>query len=51
MMQRAGRRPLPECATGNTLTQDAFRTEKFDFILANPPYGVDWKAYAAPIKH
>lgn len=35
---------------GNTLTQDAFPTEKFDYILANPPYGVDWKAYAAPIK-
>jgi len=37
-------------ANGNTLTADAFATEKFDFILANPPYGVDWKAYAAPIK-
>ncbi len=35
---------------GNTLTQDAFPTEKFDFILANPPYGVDWKAYAGPIR-
>ena len=35
---------------GNTLTQDAFATQKFDFILANPPYGVDWKAYAAPIR-
>jgi len=35
---------------GNTLTQDAFPTENFDLILANPPYGVDWKAYAAPIK-
>ncbi len=35
---------------GNTLTQDAFATEKFDLILANPPYGVDWKAYAGPIK-
>jgi len=34
----------------NTLTQDAFPTEKFDFILANPPYGVDWKAYAGPIR-
>jgi type I restriction enzyme M protein len=30
--------------------RDAFPTEKFDYILANPPYGVDWKAYAAPIK-
>lgn len=35
---------------GNTLTGDAFPTKKFDFILANPPYGVDWKAYAKPIK-
>lgn len=35
---------------GNSLTQDAFRTEKFDFVLANPPYGVDWKGYAQPIK-
>ena len=35
---------------GNTLTADAFPTEKFDFILANPPYGVDWKGYAEPIK-
>lgn len=36
--------------SGNSLTGDAFPTEKFDYILANPPYGVDWKAYAAPIK-
>jgi type I restriction enzyme M protein len=35
---------------GNTLTSDAFSTLKFDFILANPPYGVDWKAYATPIR-
>ncbi len=35
---------------GNSLTADAFPTEKYDYILANPPYGVDWKAYAAPIK-
>ena len=36
--------------SGNSLTQDAFSTSTFDFILANPPYGVDWKGYAAPIK-
>lgn len=35
---------------GNSLTQDAFGTAKFDLILANPPYGVDWKGYAAPIR-
>src|SRR4051794_17668678 len=36
-----------QMANGNTLTTDAFATQKFDLILANPPYGVDWKAYAA----
>ncbi len=36
--------------SGNSLTGDAFPTQKFDYILANPPYGVDWKAYAAPIR-
>jgi type I restriction enzyme M protein len=28
---------------GNTLTNDLFLSEKFDAIVANPPYGVDWK--------
>lgn len=37
-------------ANGNSLTSDAFPLSKFDFILANPPYGVDWKAYAKPIQ-
>ena len=37
-------------AQGNSLTRDAFAFHKFDFALANPPYGVDWKAYAAPIR-
>jgi type I restriction enzyme M protein len=36
---------------GNTLTEDAFPTQRFDYLLANPPFGVDWKAYADPIKH
>jgi type I restriction enzyme M protein len=29
-------------ANGNTLSADAFPNEKFDYMLANPPYGVDW---------
>jgi len=33
-------------AYGNTLTQG----ETFHYMLSNPPYGVDWKKYAAPIK-
>lgn len=28
---------------GNTLTDDGLADEKFDYCLANPPYGVDWK--------
>ena len=28
---------------GNTLTNDKFPTEKFHFIMANPPYGTTWK--------
>ncbi|WP_374457963.1 N-6 DNA methylase [Nocardioides sp.] len=40
-----------QMANGNTLVADAFATlPGFDFILANPPYGVDWKGYAPAIK-
>lgn len=27
----------------STLSNDQFRDQKFDYILSNPPYGVDWK--------
>lgn len=37
-------------AYGNTLTQDAHATRRFHYMLSNPPYGVDWKKYADPIK-
>ncbi|MBU6246070.1 MAG: type I restriction-modification system subunit M [Actinomycetales bacterium] len=36
---------------GNTLTDDKWAGERFDYELANPPFGVDWKAYADPIRH
>lgn len=29
---------------GNTLTEDPFTGLHFDYLLANPPFGVDWKA-------
>ena len=29
---------------GNTLTDDPFPDRRFDYLLANPPFGVDWKA-------
>lgn len=28
---------------GNTLTNDQLSDEKFDYMLSNPPFGVDWK--------
>ncbi|RME67207.1 MAG: SAM-dependent DNA methyltransferase, partial [Verrucomicrobia bacterium] len=28
---------------GNTLIDDKFAGERFDYLLANPPFGVDWK--------
>jgi type I restriction enzyme M protein len=35
---------------GNTLSQDAFPTEKFDYMLSNPPFGVEWKKVADAVK-
>lgn len=28
---------------GNTLSGDEFKSEKFDYILSNPPFGREWK--------
>jgi type I restriction enzyme M protein len=28
---------------GNTLSEDGFANEKFDYQASNPPFGVDWK--------
>ncbi|HNR88563.1 MAG TPA: class I SAM-dependent DNA methyltransferase [Spirochaetota bacterium] len=28
---------------GDSFTDDQFEDEKFDYLLANPPFGVDWK--------
>lgn len=35
---------------GNTLTDTAFIDKAFDVIVANPPYGVDWKDYRKAIE-
>ena len=34
---------------GNTLTQTVFIDNRFNVIVANPPYGVDWKGYKKEI--
>ncbi len=35
---------------GNTFTVDGLRDEKFDYMLSNPPFGVDWKKASKTIK-
>jgi len=34
----------------STLTKDQLKENKFDYIIANPPYGVSWKSEADEIK-
>ena len=34
---------------GNTLTDDKFFNDEFDVVIANPPYGVDWKGFQKDI--
>jgi type I restriction enzyme M protein len=34
---------VEKVACGDTLKEPAFRDKKFDYCLANPPYGVEWK--------
>ena len=35
---------------GDTLMAPAFKEKKFDYCLANPPYGVEWKAAEAAVE-
>lgn len=35
---------------GDTLTDDGFHGEHFDFLLSNPPFGVEWKTQQKAVK-
>jgi type I restriction enzyme M protein len=35
---------------GNSFTEDGFEARTFDYLLANPPFGVEWKKVADKIK-
>ena len=35
---------------GNTLTEDKFPGEKFDLLITNPPFGVEWKTEKASVE-
>ncbi|HQU62496.1 MAG TPA: N-6 DNA methylase, partial [Nitrosomonas sp.] len=36
---------------GNTLSDDQLPADRFDYMLANPPFGVDWKKVEGHIKN
>ena len=38
-------------AFGNSFSADGHKQSKFDFLLANPPFGVDWKKVKDHIDH
>nr|WP_237417970.1 class I SAM-dependent DNA methyltransferase [Actinomadura rayongensis] len=36
---------------GNSFSDDGHRNEKFDYLLANPPFGVEWKKVKDEVEH
>ena len=43
-------RDAENIAYGTTLSNDAHATRKFDYLIANPPYGKDWKRDASSVR-
>jgi len=41
---------IDHIAFGDSFTEDRFHDKKFDYMLANPPFGVEWKPEADFIK-
>ena len=37
-------------ALGNSFTNDAFAGQRFDYMLSNPPFGVEWKKVERQIR-
>lgn len=35
---------------GDTLSEDAFKGYQFDYIISNPPFGIDWKREEKKVK-
>src|SRR5699024_1385497 len=36
---------------GDTLSDDAFSGYEFDYIISNPPFGIDWKREKAQVEN
>lgn len=35
---------------GNSISEDKLASEKFDYLITNPPFGVKWEKFAKPVK-
>ena len=35
---------------GDTLSDDKFKDMTFDFVISNPPFGIDWKREASKVE-
>jgi type I restriction enzyme M protein len=42
--------PVENIVPGNTLSEDGFPHRKFDYMLSNPPFGVEWKKVEKAIR-
>jgi type I restriction enzyme M protein len=42
--------PASNIRLGNSFTDDAFAGERYDYLLANPPFGVEWKRVEREIR-
>lgn len=51
MMSSADTFSNGQIVVGNTLTDDKFVGNKFNYMLANPPFGVNWKQHETTIKN
>jgi type I restriction enzyme M protein len=47
MLKGQGRAKI---VSGNSFSEDGLRGETFDYLLANPPFGVEWKSVEREVK-
>jgi type I restriction enzyme M protein len=42
--------PADQIILGNSFSQDGFEGQHFDYLIANPPFGVEWKKVQAKVQ-
>lgn len=41
---------ISQIVNGNTLSDDGLEADRFDYMLSNPPFGVEWKKIASDVE-